>query len=374
MKIGVVKEIKPDENRVALIPSGVEALAARGHDIFVERNAGRGSGFADREYQSHGATLLQTSQEVFAAADLVVKVKEPIETEYALLSEDKMLFAYFHFAASRPLIESVLSSKVTAIAYETVEDEDGHLPLLTPMSEVAGRMAIQQGAKYLEREHGGRGVLLGGVPGVPPAVVVILGAGVVGFNAATMAAGMGARVIILDIDLRKLRHINEVLPKNVVTLMSNPANIRAALAEADVVVSSVLIPGEKSPMLIQRGHLSTMKNGSVIIDVAIDQGGSVETSRPTEHGDPIFQADGVVHYCVTNMPGAMPLTSTLALTNATLPFIQLIADHGLAEASRQNAALGRGISAVRGELADQRIAQLFDLSFTPVDRILQRER
>ncbi len=321
MVIGVARERKTDENRVALTPSGVEALRQLRHDVVVERTSGAGSGFEDVDYAAAGATLVETEADAFARADIMVKVKEPLPEEYPLIRPGQVLFTYFHFAASLELTQAMLDSGCVAIAYETIQDKSGALPLLTPMSEVAGRMAIQQGAKYLEREHGGRGVLLGGVPGVAPAVVVVIGAGVVGANAARMAAGLGARVFVLDIDLQKLRYLSDVLPPNVVTLMSNPVNLRAALAEADVVVSSVLIPGSKSPKLVKREHLKLMKRGAVIVDVAIDQGGSTETSRPTSHSNPIYEVDGIIHYCVTNMPGAMPMTSTLALTNATLPYL-----------------------------------------------------
>jgi len=368
MKIGVVKERKNEENRVALTPAGVEALWAGGHEALVEAGAGEPSGFDDSAYERYGAKLCSTPEQVFAETELVVKVKEPDEEEIALLRPDQIVFAYFHFAASRALTEAVARSGCVAIAYETIREEGGRLPLLTPMSEVAGRMAIQQGAKYLEREHGGRGVLLSGVPGVAPGVVAILGAGVVGANAARMAAGLGAQVYVLDTDLQKLRRLADTLPSNVVTLMSNPENIRKALVEADVVVSSVLIPGSKSPKLVKREHLKRMKRGSVIVDVAIDQGGSAETSRPTSHDNPIYEVDGVIHYCVTNMPGAMPMTSTLALTNATLPYLQQLASKGWLQAARDNPAIAEGVNLVQGKIACRPVAEAFGLPWVPFDK------
>lgn len=371
MRIGVVRERKEEENRVALIPSGVEALSLAGHCTLVERGAGEGSGFQDSEYEAAGADLVDEAERVFAESELVVKVKEPIAEEYPLLRDGLTVFAYFHFAASPELTRAVIDSGCAAIAYETVQDDGGHLPLLTPMSEVAGRMAIQQGAKYLEREHGGRGVLLGGVPGVAPAVVAVIGAGVVGANAAKMAAGLGARVYVLDVNLQKLRHLSDALPPNVVTLMSNPANLREVLREADVVVSSVLIPGAKSPQLIKREHLKLMKRGAVVVDVAIDQGGSTETSRPTSHRNPIYEVDGIIHYCVTNMPGAMPMTATLALTNATLPFLQQLASKGWRQAARDNIALARGLCIAQGQVLSKPLADALQLPFRERDSLLR---
>ncbi|MBC2605572.1 alanine dehydrogenase [Pelagicoccus albus] len=367
MKIGVVREKKSEENRVALIPSGVEALAVYGHQVFVETGAGAASDFSDESYREAGAKILETEAAVFETADLIVKVKEPLPEEYPLMRKDQIIFTYFHFAASEELTLAVKQSGCVAIAYETIQEKNGYLPLLMPMSEVAGRMAIQQAAKYLEREHGGRGVLIGGVPGVPPANVVILGAGVVGCNAAKMAAGLGARVYVLDVDLKKLRHLSDVMPPNVVSVMSNPANIREALLEADVVVSSVLIPGAKSPKLVKREHLPLMRKGAVIVDVAIDQGGSTETSRPTSHGNPIFVEEGIIHYCVTNMPGAMPVTSTLALTNATLPFLLQIANKGWKRSARENAAIAKGLNIVRGEITYLPVAEAFDLPYSELN-------
>lgn len=370
MVIGVVRERKREENRVALTPSGVEALVSAEHQVFVETGAGAASGFEDSDYLEAGASLLGSASEVWEISELLTKVKEPIQDEYALMRSGQIVFTYFHFAASLELTQAVMKSGCIAIAYETIQEVDGSLPLLTPMSEVAGRMAIQQAAKYLEREHGGRGVLLGGVPGVPPAIVVVIGAGVVGANAAKMAAGLGARVFILDVNLQKLRYLADVLPPNVVTLMSNPANLREALREADVVVSSVLIPGAKSPKLVKRSHLSLMKKGAVIVDVAIDQGGSTEASRPTSHTNPIYEVDGIVHYCVTNMPGAMPMTSTLALTNATLPYLLQIGGKGWKRASRENQAIAKGVNVADGEIVYAPVAEAFNLTYQNLDTYL----
>lgn len=370
MKVGVVRERKTEENRVALTPAGVEALVAAKHSVRVERQAGAASGFEDDDYRSAGAEIVASAEDVWNACELVTKVKEPVAAEYALMREGQVVFTYFHFAASRELTQAVIDSRCVAIAYETIQEAGGGLPLLTPMSEVAGRMAIQQAAKYLEREHGGRGVLLGGVPGVPPAVVVVIGAGVVGANAAKMAAGLGARVFVLDVNLQKLRYLADVLPPNVVTLMSNPVNLREALREADVVVSSVLIPGAKSPKLVTREHLSLMKKGAVIVDVAIDQGGSTESSRPTSHDNPIYEVDGIIHYCVTNMPGAMPMTSTLALTNATLPYLLQLAGKGWKRASRDNLAIARGVNIAGGAIVYEPVAEAFELPYQNLDTLL----
>lgn len=370
MIIGVVKERKQEENRVALTPAGVEALKSAGHVVLVEKGAGQASGFPNEEYLAAGADVLDSAEAVWERSELLTKVKEPIESEYPLMRRGQVVFTYFHFAASQELTQAVIDSGCVAIAYETIQGNDGSLPLLTPMSEVAGRMAIQQAAKYLEREHGGRGVLLGGVPGVPPAIVAVIGAGIVGANAAKMAAGLGARVFVLDVNLQKLRYLSDVLPPNVVTLMSNPANIREALREADVVVSSVLIPGAKSPKLVKREHLQLMKPGAVIVDVAIDQGGSTETSRPTNHANPIYEVDGIIHYCVTNMPGAMPMTSTLALTNATLPFLLQLAKKGWKRASLDNVAIAKGLNIIEGTIVYEPVADAFEMPFEPLDRFL----
>lgn len=370
MIVGCVREVREDENRVGLLPVGAEALVGRGQRVVVERGAGAASGFADEAYAAAGAELLGSAAEVFARAEMIVKVKEPQAGEVELMRPGQVMFTYFHFAASEELTRGVIDSGAVAIAYETVEGPGGQLPLLTPMSEVAGRMAIQQGAKYLEREHGGRGVLLGGVPGVPPAVVVVLGGGTVGQQAAKMAAGLGARVFLLDLNLDKLRYLSDVMPPNVFTLMSNAENIREVLKEADVVVSSVLIRGGKAPKLIRREHLRTMKQGAVIVDVAIDQGGSLETSRPTSHRQPIFEEEGVIHYCVTNMPGAMPVTSTIALTNATLPYVVELATKGWERALKENPALAKGANIVRGEVVYPGVAEAFGLECRELGKVL----
>lgn len=370
MIVGVVKEVKADENRVALTPAGVEAFADRGHEVLVERAAGAGSGFTDEEYREAGARIVEGPEAVWAEAGMVMKVKEPQEAEVALIREGQIVFTYFHFAASETLTEGIRKSGCVAIAYETIVDDRGSLPLLTPMSEVAGRMAIQEGAKYLEKAHGGRGILLGGVPGVPPATVVVLGAGVVGMNATKMAAGLGSLVYVLDINLERLRYYSDVMPANVITMMSNKANLRRALTDADLVVSSVLIPGGKAPKLVTRETLKLMKPGSVIVDVAIDQGGSTETSRPTTHRDPIYTVDEVVHYCVTNMPGAMPMTSTLALTNATITYALALAGKGYTRAIREHPGIAAGANIVQGTITHEEVAQAFGLSHVPVLELL----
>jgi len=370
MIIGVLKEITADENRVSLLPVGAEALVDHGHQVLVETKAGLASSFPDRLYASAGAEIVPTAEEVYRRSDMIMKVKEPLPVEYDFLGKSQIVFTYFHFAASEELVRAVIRSKCVAIAYETIETEDGRLPLLTPMSEVAGRMAVQQGAKYLECEHGGRGILLGGVPGVEPATVVVLGGGVVGTNAAKMAAGLGARVYVLDTDLERLRYLSDVMSPNTIMLMSNTHNIRALLEVADVVVSAVLIPGGRAPKLITRSMLSLMKRGAVIVDVAIDQGGSLETSHPTTHEDPIYEVDGVIHYCVTNMPGAVPVTSTIALTNATLPYVIEIADKGYKRAILENHAVRKGANIVLGKVTYKNVADAFDMVYTPADEAL----
>jgi alanine dehydrogenase len=371
MIVGLPKEVKADENRVALTPGGVEMLRSRGHTVVVETAAGAGSGFADDEYVAAGATIASAASDVWAQADMILKVKEPQPVEWPHLRPRQIVFTYFHFAASEELTRAVMASGCVAIAYETLTDERGQLPLLTPMSEVAGRMAIQQGAKYLEKAHGGRGILLGGVPGVPPATVVVLGAGVVGMNAAKMAAGLGSLVYVLDVNLERLRYLSDVMPPNVITLMSNASNLRRALTEADLVVSSVLIPGGKAPRLITRDSLRTMKQGAVIVDVAIDQGGSTETSRPTTHRDPIYTVDGIIHYCVTNMPGAMPMTSTLALTNATMRYVLDIADRGYVDAIARFRSIASGANIVCGTITHKGVADAFGLHYEPVYEVLK---
>ncbi|MFH1625149.1 MAG: alanine dehydrogenase [Pseudomonadota bacterium] len=371
MIVGVLKEIMADEDRISLLPIGAEVLAQHGHQVLVETGAGSASAFFDEDYVSAGAEITSTAEETCRRADMIMKVKQPLPVEYDLLQRGQIVFAYFHFAASEELTRAVIRSQCVAIAYETIETEDGCLPLLTPMSEVAGRMAVQQAAKYLEREHGGRGVLLGGVPGVEPATVVILGGGVVGTNAAKMAAGLGARVYVLDANLKRLRYLSDVLPPNVVMMMSNTHNIRELLKVADVVISAVLITGGKAPKLITRDMLALMKKGAVIVDAAIDQGGTLETSRPTTHDDPIYEVNGIIHYCVTNMPGAVPMTSTIALTNATLPYAAEIADKGYKRAILDNPAIRRGANIVLGKVTHKNVADAFDMLYTPVEEVLR---
>jgi len=371
MIIGVPKEIKTKENRVALVPVGAELLRANGHHVLVEKNAGLGSGFDDEDYKHGGAEIISEPAEIYRQADMIMKVKEPLSSEYPWLREGQIVFTYFHFAASRELTEAVMKSKCVAIAYETVQTADGTLPLLIPMSEVAGRMSIQEGARCLEKIHGGVGILIGGVPGVEPANVVILGGGIVGTNAAKIAAGLGARVTILDVNLERMRYLDDVMPKNVQTVMSNPANIRKAIAHADLVVGAVLIPGARAPHLITRDMLKLMKKGSVIVDVAVDQGGCVETIHATTHDDPTFEVDGVIHYGVANMPGAVPMTSTFALTNATLPYALQIAEYGFPACAQSSPALAFGVNIAYGKVTHKGVAETFDLEYTPVAELLK---
>lgn len=366
MIIGIPKEIKNNENRVGATPAGVKELVKHGHDVYVQHTAGDGSGFADDEYIAAGATILPTIEDVYAKAEMIIKVKEPIEPEYALIRKGQVLFTYFHFASDLPLTEAMVKDEAICIAYETVVDRQGRLPLLVPMSEVAGRMSIQEGARFLEKPQGGRGVLLGGVPGVKPAKVLVLGAGVVGCNAALMAAGLGADVTICDISLPTLRHCAEVMPKNVKTLYSSAHNIEQELPTTDLVIGSVLIPGAKAPHLITKDMVKLMRPGSVMVDVAIDQGGCFETSHATTHSDPIYYVDGVVQYAVANIPGAVPYTSTLALTNATLPYALRIADLGWKEACRRDAGLAEGVNMVDGKITYKAVAEAFDMPYTPL--------
>ncbi len=364
MIIGVPREIKPNENRIALTPGGAELLCHNGHTVVIEQNAGIGSGFPDELYIKAGATMIPTAAEVFAKADMIMKVKEPIAQEYNLIREGQVLFTYFHFAASRQLTEAMMKAKAVCIAYETVMKSDNSLPLLIPMSEVAGRMAPQEGAKYLERTMGGRGVLLGGVPGTEPANVLVLGGGVVGTNAAKIAAGFGAKVTIMDNNLYRLRYLDDVMPKNVMTVMSTPDNIRRHAQAADLVIGAVLIAGAKAPHLITREMLPTMKPGSVVVDVSVDQGGCIETCKPTTHEDPTYIIDGVVHYCVANMPGAVPFTSTIALTNATLPYALQLANKGWKNAVKDNQELYYGVNIVDGAIVYKAVADAFDLPYS----------
>lgn len=361
MVIGIPKEIKNNESRVGMTPAGVFELVRQGHTVHVQSGAGEGSGFQDADYKQAGAHILDTIGQVYALSEMIVKVKEPIEEEYHLVQKGQILFTYFHFASSETLTRAMIDRKGVCIAYETVEDADGSLPLLTPMSEVAGRMAIQQGAKYLEKPKKGKGVLLGGVPGVPPGRVLVLGAGTVGIQAAKMAAGLGAHVTIMDVNMKRLRYVNDVMPNHVVTEYSNEYNLRKHLRTHDLVVGGVLIKGARAPKLIRRDMLKLMHPGAVIVDVAVDQGGCVETSRPTTHEDPIFIIDDVVHYCVANMPGAVPYTSTKALTNVTLPYVLDLANKGWERACAEDASLARGLNIVKGEIVYREIAEAFDL-------------
>jgi alanine dehydrogenase len=360
LTIGVPKEIKTDEYRVAMIPVGVEELTRAGHKVMIQAGAGQGSGIADEQYAANGANIVADAREIWKA-DLVVKVKEPLPSEWQCLRSGQMVFTYFHFAADRPLTEAVMKSGITAIAYETIRDKNNRLPLLTPMSEVAGRMSIQEGAKFLERPFEGRGILLGGVTGVLPANVVILGAGVVGFNAAKVAAGLGANVFVLDIDLDKLRYIDDVMPPNVTTLYSDRHNILDCLTRADLLVGAVLIPGARAPYLVRRDDLKRMPRRAVIIDVAIDQGGCVETARPTTHSQPTYIEEDVVHYCVTNMPGAVGRTSTYALCNVTLPYVVQLANKGFERAVKESAALAQGVNIRGGKVTNAAVAETFRL-------------
>lgn len=370
MIIGVPKEIKNNENRVGLTPAGVSALVKAGHQLFVQATAGNGSGFKDDEYITAGATILPTIEDVYAKSEMIIKVKEPIEQEYPLIKAGQLLFTYFHFASHEPLTTAMIKSKAVCVAYETVEKPDRSLPLLTPMSEVAGRMSIQQGAKYLEKPMGGRGILLGGVPGVRPASVLVLGGGIVGTQAAKMAAGLGADVTLMDISLPRLRQLDDLLPANVKTVYSNDYNIREAIKTSDLIVGAVLIPGAKAPSLITKDMLSTMRPGTVMVDVAIDQGGCFETSKATTHQDPIYLVDNVIHYCVANMPGAVPYTSTLALTNATLPYALQLANKGWKKACADNKELELGLNVVDGKVVYKGVADAFNLPYVDVKEVL----
>ena len=363
MIVGVPKEVKRDEYRVGLLPVGVEELTRAGHRGLVEAGAGLGSGLPDHDYLKHGAEMVASGREVYEQADMIIKVKEPQTEEISLLREDQIVFTYFHFAADQALTQGVLNSGCTAVAYETLRDERGHLPLLTPMSEVAGRMSIQEGAKYLERPQMGRGILLGGVPGVPPAEITILGGGVVGANAAKVAAGFGANVGILDINMDRLRYLDDVMPPNVTTLFSDRHTVREQLKRADLIIGSVLVPGAKAPRLVEKEDLSLIKPGAVIIDVAIDQGGSTATSRPTTHSDPTYVVDDVVHYCVTNMPGAVGRTSTFALCNVTLPWALRIVKSGIVEAAQKWPPIARAINMFGGKITNRAVAETFELPY-----------
>jgi alanine dehydrogenase len=370
MLVGILKEIKSEENRVSMTPAGVEVMKQNGHDILVEKAAGSGSGFEDAAYLSAGAEIVDTPGEIFQRAEMVMHVKEPLPPEYGLIRKDQIVFTYLHLAAAEELTHALIDSGSINIAYETIQKPDGSLPLLTPMSEVAGRMAIQQGAKYLEMAQGGHGVLLGGVPGVDPGTVVVIGGGIVGTNAAKMACGLGAKVYILDMSLDRMRYLSDVMPANCFMLMSSPATIRELVQRADVVVGAVLIPGAKAPKLVNRDMLKTMKPGAVLVDVAIDQGGCFETSKATTHSDPIYAVDGVVHYCVANMPGAVPKTSTMALTNATLPYAVEIANKGWKTAMQENEEIKLGANVIQGNVTYKGVADAFDLKYIPIDLLL----
>lgn len=365
MIVGVPVEVKPDEYRVSVVPAGVEQLKKAGHTVLVERGAGIGSGIPDTDYEAFGAEIVASADELFARCELICKVKEPLAEEIARLEPRHTLFTYFHFAASRELTEGVLNSGVTAIAYETIHDRLGRLPLLAPMSEVAGKMSIQEGAKYLERPMMGRGILLGGIPGVEPANVMIIGGGIVGTNAAKVAAGLGARVVILDVDLYRLRDLDNIMPSNVQTVFSTADAIRRHLSEADLVIGAVLIPGALCPQLVPRDYLRLMKQGAVIVDVGVDQGGCFETIKPTTHGDPTYVVDGIVHYGVANMPGAVGRTSTFGLTNATIPYLVKLADEGYQAAAHADPGLAAGVNITGGKVTNKPVADAFKMTYTP---------
>lgn len=361
MIVGIPKEIKNNENRVSLTPAGARELIKRGHSVYVQHTAGENSGFPDSEYEHAGAIILPEIEDVYAIADMIIKVKEPIEYEYKLVRKGQLIFTYFHFACNRTLTEAMLASGAVCLAYETVIDHQGNLPLLIPMSEVAGRMATQEGARFLERPQGGKGILMGGVPGVKPAKVLVLGGGVVGTQAALMAAGLGADVTICDISLTRLRQLNEIMPKNVTTLFSSIYNIEKELPSTDLVIGAVLIPGAKTPHLITHNMLNIMQKGSVLVDVAIDQGGCFETSHPTTHANPIYEIDGIIHYCVANIPGAVPFTSTLALTNATLPYAIRLADKGWEQACAEDSGLKLGLNIINSKITFPGVAEAFNM-------------
>ncbi len=371
MIIGVPKEIKNNENRVALTPAGVAEFKKHGHLVYVQKSAGENSGFSDKAYEEAGAELLPTIEAVYEIAEMIIKVKEPIASEYPLIKKDQLLFTYFHFASSEPLTYAMMEREAVCLAYETVEKSDRSLPLLVPMSEVAGRMAIQEGAKYLEKPMKGKGILLGGVPGVAPAKVVVLGGGIVGTQAAKMASGFGAQVTILDVSLPRLRYLSDVMPANVTTVMSNHYNVRDAISQADLVIGAVLIPGAKAPHLITRDMLKLMAPGTVVVDVAVDQGGCIETCTPTTHENPTFIIEDIVHYCVANMPGAVPYTSTLALTNATLPYALQLANKGWKKACAENEELKKGLNVANGKILYKGVADAWNLPFEDVETALK---
>lgn len=371
MIIGILKEVKAEENRVSMVPAGVEVMVKNGHQVLVEKGAGIGSGFEDSVYIEAGADIVDGPGKIYGQAEMVMHVKEPLPPEYSLIRENQIVFTYLHLAAAEELTQALIKSRSINIAYETIQKEDGSLPLLTPMSEVAGRMAVQQGAKYLEMAQGGQGILLGGVPGVDPGTVVVIGGGIVGINAAKAACGLGAKVFILDTNLDRLRYLSDVMPRNCFLLMSSPAAIRKLVKEADVVIGAVLIPGAKAPRLLTEDMLKEMKKGAVVVDVAIDQGGCFETSRPTTHSNPIYKVHGVVHYCVANMPGAVAKTSTLALTNATLPYALEIANKGWERAMRENLEIRYGANVVKGKVTCKGVAEAFGLLYVTIEDMLK---
>ncbi|MBU4372269.1 MAG: alanine dehydrogenase [Proteobacteria bacterium] len=370
MITGILKEIKVEENRVSMTPAGVEVMRGYGHTLLVEKGAGSGSGFEDKAYVAAGAEIVRTAREIYERSDMVMHVKEPMPSEYKWIRKDQIVFTYFHLAANEALTRAMIETKSIAIAYETIQKADGSLPLLIPMSEVAGRMAIQEAAKYLEMEYGGEGVLLGGVPGVEPATVLVIGAGTVGTHAAKMACGLGARVYVVDSCLSRLRYLSDVMPKNCFLLISSPETIRRLIREADAVIGSVLIPGAKAPKLVTRDMLKLMKKGSVLVDVAIDQGGCFETSKATTHKDPIYTIDGIIHYCVGNMPGAVAKTSTLALTNATLPYAAEIANKGWKRAMKENPEIKKGANVIKGQVTFKGVADAFGLKLADIEKFL----
>jgi alanine dehydrogenase len=369
LRIGVAREIKTDEYRVALTPAGARELVQKGHEVLVETTAGDGSSFFDVDYERAGAQIVSVD-DVWGTSELLLKVKEPIESEYPRLREGLLLFTYLHIAADEPLTRALMGSGITAVAYETVETDDRRLPLLAPMSEIAGRLASQAGAYFLEKPLGGRGLLLGGVPGVAPGRVVVLGGGIVGYNAAIIAIGLGAQVTVLERSIDRMRHLDEVLSGRVSLVMSSTLQVESSIADADLVIGAVLVPGARAPKLVTRQMLGVMKKGSVIVDVAIDQGGCIETAHPTTHTDPVYEVDGVIHYCVANMPGGVPITSTKALTNATLPYVEAIADNGLVRAVSADPALARGVNVLDGRLTYQAVAESHGLEYTPLDDVL----
>lgn len=370
MKIGVPIEVKNNENRVAMTPAGAIEFTKRGHEVYIQHNAGFNSGFTDEMYSDSGAQILPTIEEVYATAEMIIKVKEPIAEEYPLIREGQLVFTYFHFASGEALSQAMISSKAICLAYETVEEADGTLPLLIPMSEVAGRMSVHEGAKYLEKTYGGKGILLGGVAGVLPAKVLIIGGGIVGTEAAKMAAGLGADVTIMDINLKRLRYLDDVMPANVKTMISNEYNIRKKVQNHDLIIGAVLVPGAKAPNLITRDMLPLMRPGTVLIDVAVDQGGCIETSKPTTHDDPIFKIDDIIHYSVANMPGAVPNTSTLALTNATLKYGLALANLGWKEACNTFPSLKKGLNIVNGKVVYKGVAEAWDLPYSDVSEVM----